>query len=408
LGLSMSNKKKKKIKLRGVIRLFIILLAISLLIIKIVEWNSVDEDQVYLARSGEISIEESYTGIVVRREYVYKANFPGTVSQAVNDGEKVKKNQRVLNITREQEQEAQVSSTDMTILPSKITQEEVLVKIKGLQSEIAQAIKVEAYDQLPDLKLDLALQLEILQAHKKAEDSSVWVKGVGDASVAIGENVPIQTQRGGIISFYVDNYEEVFTYDQVMTNRLGDYLDHEILPRNISRESVTRGDVLYKIIDDNDYFIIIVGDKSLFSQYERNDSVEVMVGLEEVTGTVESFIPLDDQVGVAIKVTEYLEDFYKKRFMDVTIKQDDYKGLLVKSTSLTRLGESYGVYVLDSSGTVRFKPVSVIQYQGSDVLVESDFYFIFDQDENKKVETISANDRIIKNAELYKDGDKIK
>ena len=87
----MTNKKKskRKFKLKGLLRLTIIIALLVFLVVKIFQWNTSDSDDTYYLSQGEINIENNYKGIIIRKEILVTSQFSGKVTQVLNDGEYV-------------------------------------------------------------------------------------------------------------------------------------------------------------------------------------------------------------------------------------------------------------------------------------------------------------------------------
>ncbi len=409
--------RRKRVKKAGALRFLIIVALITYAIVKLVQWNFAKEDITYSLEYGDFFIEDDYRALVIRKELILTAGTSGELTQVANEGEKVKKNQRILVISKSDNLTAETITENLTTDTEKknveilsLTVEKVQEEIAFLKEEIADKISKKDYESINSLAEDLKLNIEKskLMIEKNAkEESSYSESEVATENLEIGESVSIEANEAGILTYYIDGYESELTYKNVISLEYSQIEALDIEPDVSQSYIVKAGDPICKIVDDSSWYIIIVVKKGKQNNYDINKELEVQFGSRKLTGYIEEIFPTSGRVAIAIKFEETVENFYRDRFMDVKITQGSYDGLKIKKSSLVSTEEGFGVYVVDKLKKVSFKPVSIIQY-GSDYAIvrEGAFYEIIDGD-NTRIDTVSVYDRVIIDSEGHSSGEVI-
>jgi len=404
------TRRRRRIKIKGVLRLLVLVIAIGFGIYLIIDGNFSKEDPTYVLEYDEIDIRQSFKAIVVRKEHVLKSSSSGTLVQIADDGEKVKRSQRIMDITKSAEEEVEglvasvVNETEIT----RYNLDQIDGEITELKKEIADLIHKKDYDAVGSLSLELEAKIE---RRRMMEDGALEETynetEVGGGELAVGESQPIETPLAGILTYHIDGYEQELTYAEVMQIDLEEILNLDIQARPAAQSSVQSGDILCKIIDDSYYYLIILVERGEQNLYDISEDLILEVGNQKVSGYIAEMIPTTSKVAIAIKVESYIEDFYKKRFLDVAITQDTHNGLIVKSSSIVTIDGQVGVLVVDRYKNISFKPVKVIVRQGDTVVVKEDAFYEFVDGKNTRIDTVGLSDKVLVNGANYQPGDVI-
>lgn len=410
------NTRKKRVRLSGVLRLIVVICIVVFSLIKLIEWNLSDEKITYSLEYGEISVEDHYKALIIRKELILTSNSSGELTQVANEGEKIKKNQRILDIKSTDVLSVQssvpltteVEASDIDIYS--LTKEQVDVEIQMLKEEIASKINAKNYEGLKELSEDLKLKIErrrLIDEKDSLEVSSYSEDSIGSDNLEMGETESLYAPESGILTYFVDGFEDELTYERVV------YLEYdqiELLASQIelvSSQLVKTGDIICKIVDDSSWYMIIVVEKGTQNQFDINKELEVQIGDRVISGYIEEIFPTSGKVALAIKFEEIVENFYKERFLNVKITQESFKGLKINTSSLMKLEDQFGVLVVDKYNKVIFKPVKILKHDGTSAIIKEDAYYEFVEDENTRIETVSIYDRIIIDSTGYSPGDTI-
>jgi putative membrane fusion protein len=400
-------RRRRKVKIKGVLRLVLILVVLVFLVYQLIQWNLSSNNITYQLEYGNIAIEDTYNALIIRNEILLTSSYSGTVTQLVQDGDKVKHQQSILRVVGSASTDSEVIETKETL--DQVNIEEVINEIEVVKTEIAEAIKRESFEEIALLKEQLKLKLDTYQIHLNApEASEVSETVVGDGNIQIGEEKNIYATMPGIVTYYMDGYEDDLTYERIFNLQLDQINNLALEPKLIDSASVNPGDVLCKIVDDSSFFIILIDKVGALTQYTVGDEVKVETTRKVIDGVIEKRFSSGDQVAIAIKVEEYFEDFYKERFKNVKITQDSFNGLKIKASSIVEYDGEVGVLVVDKLKEVHFKPIKIIKSFGDELIVKENVYVDFIDGEQVTVDTISLYDQVIIDGKSYRPGDKLR
>lgn len=288
----------------------------------------------YIVEYGGIQASSEVEGYVIRQENVYVANRSGVIQYYAEEGKKLRKGAKVLDIV----------SGDAGYTETKYTS---------------------------------------LMEH------------LGDA----GQELDSYTARGnGTVSYHLDGYEEKFTPDKLDTLTHEKIKSMEIKVENVTRNSTLKGEPLYKISDNNLWYLVCwVGEKEL-SQFkvdtDNPKTVTVSMPQGDISATIKSVKQDGDAWKVVLESNEYCKDLSQLRKVNVTIVTEDDKGLVIPNESITSVKSELGVYVKDIGGDYVFKPVKVITSDGEYSLIKESYFY--KNDGKDKVETVDVYDEILR------------
>lgn len=405
-----SRRRKKRIRLKGIIRLFVIVTVVILVIYLLIKGNFSKEEVSYALSYDEINVRDNYRALILRNEHILKSSSSGTVVQVAADGERVKRNQRIMDISKDDT--IQVMSVEGMVKQSsveikKYNIEQVASEIEVLKADISEKIHSRSYDDIKLLSMELEAKIQRrLLMEEGISDDTYNESEVGTGELAIGESAPIQTPLSGILTYFIDGYETELTFANVINLALDDVMALDILPYIATQGSVQQGDPLCKIINDDYYYLIILVDHGNQNLYDLSEDLLINVGGQTVKGYIAELIPTESKIAVAIKVESYIDGFYKNRFVDISITQETHRGLTIKTSSLVKNEQNkWGVYVIDKYKNVSFKPVKIIVHQGDTAIVKEDAFYEFVGGDNIRIDTVGFFDQVLVHGEKYQPGD---
>lgn len=408
--MSERNRRRRKLKIKGLVRLLLIVLLTVFFIYKLIEWNMTSTNVTYNLEHGEIPVEASYRALIIRKEIVLTSPISGRVSQLSDDGDKVKKSQRVMDVVVVEDMAAPSESAEVVVNDFSLSVDQVSAQIESLKAEIAEAIQSERYTDVHVLSEELKLKIDkrALMNNDDRNESSVVQTAMTNGDLNPGESQSILTTSSGILTYYIDGYEGDITYDNVFNLKFDEILSLDIEPYLAADPMVYSGDPLYKIVDDSSYYLIIVTEQGSQNKFDISSDLKITTENKTLLGSIEEIFAAGDQVAIAIKVEEFIEDFYKDRFVNIQLKQEPYKGLKIKLSSLLKKGDTYGVYVVDKLNRVLFKPVKIIKYEGENAIVKETSFYDIVNGESVIIDSVSIYDRVIIDSSQYQQGDTIK
>lgn len=406
--MAKERKRKRRIRIAGVLRLVIIVALLVFFVIKLIDWNHQDKNLTYTLEYAEVNVVGEYPALILRDETLITASSSGKLTQVADDGKRVKVNERIMDVTGVSSEEMAEQGTTVATMEAannlQITKEQRDKVIEDLKAEIAALVRAGDFDKVDSLSA--ALEMKINTRSRMAQElQSAESMALGSEVLGEGESTQLVTTEAGILTYYIDGYEDVLSYGNIANLNLSELLANELEAYMPASHYVNRGDVVAKLINDNEYYLLIIAEPNEYNRFDVYQDIIVDIDGREISGTIENFIASDDKVGIAILVDEYVDDFYKRRKINVKIKQETYQGLSVEKSSIMKTEDGFGVYVVDKLDRIHFKPIKIIQYYDEQAIVKSDFYYTFIGDEKQKIETVSIYDRVIRQPDDYEPGD---
>lgn len=286
---------------------------------------------------GNLLVEDEVTGYALREETVYTAPSAGTLEYKAKEGAQIKAGSSVLSFA------ANESSSD-------------------------------------DEKKNIKFQ-EIADR-------------LGDA--AVSENITT-AGRKGVFSTYIDGYESYFTVDNFEKITEEKASDKKNKMENVEAKKVDKGQPLYKISDQSQWYMICWVDGEDISRYQVGGKVTVRFDNEKADDVIFKVQKIKEE-GDKWKLLLSSNRYYKKfaEFRDVKIKliTTDIDGIIIDNKYLTTKDGKTGVYVVQTTGENKFVQVKSLGTDGQRTVVTANVFY---DEEGQMVETVKVYDEILKN-----------
>ncbi|MBO4235627.1 MAG: hypothetical protein J5928_04205 [Firmicutes bacterium] len=340
---------------KGIITFFVLALIVLYVIIYLVPEVTGMLDSTYVVEYGVLSIHDDTTGYLIRNERVYAAESSGLVNRIAAEGDLLRRGNMVVDI-----------SGGTASAPT-----ERLRKIK---------------DSLQGLMIDVH----------------------GNTS-----------QSGGIVSYYVDGFENKMTTENALYYRKNDFEGVTQDKVVALGSSVNEGYPVFKLVDNTKWYLIAYVPNSKSANYVVGRTVDVIftkaseTSVEEVDetddeeidesetyGSVEMEIVAaeeeDGSIRLVLGSNRFFSGLGELRTAQCRIISSSVRGLKIENGSIVEEDGRLGVYMKRKTGKYRFVPINVL---GSDdkTTVVSDMYFY---DENGVwTSTIDPFDDILRDPE---------
>ena len=211
----------------------------------------------------------------------------------------------------------------------------------------------------------------------------------------------------GIVSYYYDGYEDVFTPDSIETLTYEDYRQVSGEEGNPVSEAsdgaVNAGDVLFKIVDNQEWYLACWIDAGNEEKYQEGASVFVVFAGEDTDDgeetegletQVEKTVVQGEKVMVILSCNRYYGDFDRDRIDNCRLITSRNSGIILEKDSIVEQDGQTGVYVVDKLGNQVFTPVKILAQNGEKAVVENNYYY---DDQGNSVETVKNYDEIVRN-----------
>lgn len=205
------------------------------------------------------------------------------------------------------------------------------------------------------------------------------------------------TDRRGIASYYYDGYEEQLNTDtlsQLDESFIEEYQSGQAGVQEASSSSAEPGDVLFKIVDNKQWYLVCWLPEEDAGLFEEGANVKASYDDKEpVQMSVYSKTKQGDKYQIVLICDRSYEDFDKYRVKDCRLITSSYSGIILETDSIVEEDGVKGVYVMDKVGNAVFTPVSILSSYKGQTVVEKNYYY---DSEGQYVETVQSYDEILK------------
>ena len=200
----------------------------------------------------------------------------------------------------------------------------------------------------------------------------------------------------GVFSLTVDGYEDYFTPDKMDKIKRETVESLSYKSANLERSSVIEGEPIYKVSNDDNWYVLCWVDKETAESYSEGRAVSLELPEGTVDASVHSVREDGDDYRVIFYLNVYYEAFCESRAVDMSIVTSDNEGLLVDNKCIVEKNGQQGVYVVDKNGDYVFTRISIISTDGEQSVIE-DATFV--DEEGNQVYTVEVYDEVLKHPE---------
>ena len=208
------------------------------------------------------------------------------------------------------------------------------------------------------------------------------------------------SQQKGIVSYYYDGLEGVYTPENMQTIteadlELTDEEKQTYTVRECSQDIVESGSPIFKIVDNKEWYLVCWLSAAEAEDIEagRSITVEFDDG-KQLKMKVMQINPQGQNRQLILSCNRYYEKFDSIRSGTCRLIKSSKSGIIVDSDSIVEEDGQKGVYVMSKQlDEASFVPVKVLLSHGDKTVVEKN-YFI--NAEGQKVSTVENYDEILK------------
>ena len=222
-------------------------------------------------------------------------------------------------------------------------------------------------------------------------DFSDIIERLGDDNVRLADFI---TEFNGVTSYYIDGYENYFTPENMRELKYSGVSELEALPVNVVRDYARKGEPLYKICDNREWYIVCWVDAGSISKYSPDKSVTIELPLGQVKASIADIIEDGNKWLIVFRTDRYYEDFARIRSASATVITSNYNGIIIRNESITVEDGVIGVHIKAKNGDFVFTPIKVITTDGDNSLVEVSYFY---DDDEERVGTVNIYDEILRN-----------
>lgn len=316
-------RKRRTINIGHIVFLFVfIYITISFYI-----YLTKDHLTIYEVRRGTIAKETVYNGLILRKEEVYNTNRAGYVYYYYKDGDRIPKNSVVYSID---ENESSTSLVSSDISNASLKREEIAKikkEIKDFRNHYDDSNFISVYDFKYDLN-NVSLEIKNEQKHDSLKD---YESSNRDYVEVVNSN------KSGIITYIVDNYEDLSDNDITYEHFKAENYSRSLLRKD---DIYQPGSPVYKLVTDNTWDIIIPLSKETFEYLSKQEEGDInQVTVKFIDEKIESpgmlsYYQKGDEYFGKITLDSYMEKFINQRFVEIDLKINEKSGLKIPTSAI--------------------------------------------------------------------------
>lgn len=327
--------------LRKYIILYLALVLILYLVIEMIPKVTDIFETTEVLEPGELMLTDEATGYLIKTETIVTSPVSGPIKYLAKEGSLVRKNQEVIYIRNDGGTEA-----------SAVLYEDLLQRLEGYSG--------------------------VVQTGK--------------------------TPASGLFSLYMDGSEKVLNPEHMDELTQKEIKDQPLHQKDLEQSSVRVGDPIYKITDDNKWYVVCWMNEKKAGNYSEGQSVKLELPDGEVQARVRSIAKESKRKYKVIFHSDvYYQNLTTTREVKMTIQGSEQSGLIVDNDCIVEKDGQTGVYVRDKNGEYNFTRINVIATDGNESVI-SETKFINPED-GKEILTVRVYDEVLRNprGELKRD-----
>lgn len=321
--------------------------------------------------------------LIIRNETTTALPEGVEISYNVNDGEKISSGKKIVEIIKNNQADENIA-IKIKELDDRIKEIKSSDVNNNFFSQDKEKIESQINDRVTELKnIAKSGDLEKLDSVKDDLTANLYKKSLiyGGGSF-FGKNLEqlqkekatlegiyknnmdvIYAPAAGVVSYNLDGYEQILSPANIKSFKLNNI--KEIMNSISGRKQDEKNgkSAGLKIIDNFEWYTCSIMSKDQAKGMKTGKKVRLRFkefGNGEVNGEVFEVSQAEgDSCLVVIKISEHVNDFYKKRIAGMDIIKDYNEGFTVPAKAVVVKDNIKGVYVL-KSGMVKFVPIAVM------------------------------------------------
>lgn len=323
----MPRRSKKVVRYRkpvhinmGTIVFVIIVIYMVIIMVNYFRHNSIS---IYEVAEKSISDDNAYRGIILRDETLYYTDKAGYINYYVSSGERIGKSSTVYTIDETGDVYKILTNTDSVTALSGEDSE----KIRGSIASFRKNYTNSNYDEVTDFKYEI--ENTILE-----QSSASMLAGLNDYmdSSNHGSFEVVSAPKSGIISYTMDGNEELDAKD-ITENTFKELEENRTQLR--SSEAVSEGTPVYKLINSEDWKIIISLTQAQYKKLKDMEKVQVTFKKDNISAIAGISVYKNKESYLAeLSLNKYMIRYVNDRFIDIEILTNSAEGLKIPITSI--------------------------------------------------------------------------
>lgn len=280
---------------------------------------------VYEVKQGTIAENNTYTGLLLREETVYDAEYSGQLNFYVSERTKASWNNLICSVdeTGDVSRQLQAAAGEEQDLDSSY--------FKNLKSEVEQFNKNYESDTFYSVyAFKDSISSKVTEAvNQHALDS------MPDAALSTGEGFHLMNaQNPGVVMYYTDGYENI-TAENFRPEDMQP-LDYQ---KNVMKNnsSIKAGEPAYKMVTSENWNIICKISDDTYAQLAAESVVEIKFKKDNTTCWVNYELrKMSGDYYVILHLNSHMVRFANERYMEIELLLNEKSGLKIPNSAITK------------------------------------------------------------------------
>lgn len=326
---SRQTKKIVKYRRKPKIAVAIFALVLVYVISFIFIYLSKSKVRTYEVEAGTLTTNAVFTGIIIRDETVYNSEYSGNINYYQKEGSRVKVGDTLYTVD-ETGRVSEILSQYNTSNENSLSKES-LSTIKSMLGNFRTDYNGNNFDEIYNLKADINAAVLHAMNESIMENLDDIISKTGS------ENLfrTINCENTGIIAYYIDGFEDL----TCETVKAEDFNTSTYEKTNLKSEKlIVSGNPAYKLINSEDWYIMIPLTKEDIDLYDLadKDAVSIKIKKDNISTTANfSIISSEDKYYGKISLNRYMLRYATERFLDIEIGTASDSGLKIPASAVT-------------------------------------------------------------------------
>lgn len=370
------------------------------------------EASTYTVDVGTLRVEEKTSALMVRNEMLVNTALKGKLTYFPAEGETVEKGQTLAEVFNDGAEIREEEASEKELLKKQAEFDYNLLgyEIEETKKDIARALDNGAYTEIPALKNDLVTKLDRLEKLKGdnrylANRSDTYSEQtVGSGILSEGQKKAIVAPADGIVSYTSDGLESFLTIDNIYNIKFSELKKQPVENQSLRGEYATGKKPILRIVDKATYYLVGMLPNESVENYKKGTTLSVDIGVLKAEGDVVDVYVEDDYAIVIVRMKETFDGFHTKRWLDASLIKEDFKGLKIPVDTVVNEEGALHVFVVDADGKLKKVPVKILGYDDEFAVVYNEQFY---DAASGVVRSIKIGQKIVRNAHMYKEGERL-
>lgn len=303
---------------------YLVFIVIVLYIIaSVIMYATSKKTTIYQVSDGSLSVNNVYTGFVMRDEDVIKSDYAGTINYYSNDCDKADKVSVIYSI----DETGHIAEL-LEKYSDKVLNEDDLKSIKSMLSEYTSFYSNNTFGNIYSTKKSVISKLNRSHYNVIVNDLDNIISQAGNTTLFHKEKA-IKT---GIVMFSIDGYEDF--KESAINPDVFDMSNYNI--RNLKDNNIVNVfDPVYRIINSDNWSIYIPLDATSAAQFADTKSARIRFVDSDITCSVNmSIIKNGDNTYARLDLNKYMINYADKRFVNIEFVETRKSGLKIPVSSV--------------------------------------------------------------------------